>query len=81
MLTSSIVKTPAGQVEVYAGGTGPLVILLPSLGRGAADFDELGPRLIARGYRVAAPEPRGIGGAPVPSTVSASTPSPTTSRR
>lgn len=61
MLTSSILKTDAGEVEVYAGGTGPLVILLPSLGRGAADFNELGPRLIERGYRVAAPEPRGIG--------------------
>lgn len=61
MLTSSILKTAAGQVEVYAGGNGPLIVLLPSLGRGAADFMELGARLIKRGYRVAAPEPRGIG--------------------
>jgi pimeloyl-ACP methyl ester carboxylesterase len=61
MLTSSILKTTSGQVEIYSGGNGPLVVLLPSLGRGAADFTELGEMLIERGYRVAAPEPRGIG--------------------
>lgn len=61
MLAPSIVTTPGGQVEVYTRGSGPLIILLPSLGRGAADFVELGERLAARGYRVAAPEPRGIG--------------------
>ena len=61
MLTSSIVKAAHGQVEIYAGGSGPLIVLLPSLGRGAADFTELGQRLAMRGYRVAAPEPRGIG--------------------
>jgi pimeloyl-ACP methyl ester carboxylesterase len=61
MLAPTILKTATGQVEVYAGGVGPLIILLPSLGRGAADFMELGDRLIGLGYRVAAPEPRGIG--------------------
>lgn len=61
MLTPMLVTTPVGQVEVHAGGAGPLIVLLPSLGRGAADFFELAPRLIGLGYRVAAPEPRGIG--------------------
>jgi pimeloyl-ACP methyl ester carboxylesterase len=61
MLTPSILRTPVGQVEIHAGGSGPLIVLLPSLGRGAADFARLAPLLIARGYRVAAPEPRGIG--------------------
>jgi len=61
MLVPAILKTEAGQVEVYGGGAGPLIVLLPSLGRGAGDFFELGDRLIKRGYRVAAPEPRGIG--------------------
>jgi pimeloyl-ACP methyl ester carboxylesterase len=61
MLLPTILKTATGQVEVYAGGSGPLIVLLPSLGRGAADFMELGDLLIERGYRVAAPEPRGIG--------------------
>jgi pimeloyl-ACP methyl ester carboxylesterase len=57
----SILKTPASQIEVHADGAGPLIVLLPSLGRGASDFARLIPLLAARGYRVAAPEPRGIG--------------------
>jgi pimeloyl-ACP methyl ester carboxylesterase len=61
MLSPSIIKTEKGQVEVYAGGTGALIVLLPSLGRGAEDFFDLAPELIGLGYRVAAPEPRGIG--------------------
>jgi pimeloyl-ACP methyl ester carboxylesterase len=61
MLTPSILKTATGQVEVYSGGNGPLVVLLPSLGRGATDFFALGDKLIELGYRVVAPEPRGIG--------------------
>lgn len=61
MIVPSLVKTEVGQVEVYTGGKGPLVVLLPSLGRGAVDFVGLADALIARGYRVAAPEPRGIG--------------------
>jgi pimeloyl-ACP methyl ester carboxylesterase len=61
MLASTILKTAVGQVEIYKGGNGPLIVLLPSLGRGATDFLELGERLIKRGYCVAAPEPRGIG--------------------
>lgn len=67
MLTPHIVPTDKGQVEVYAGGQGPLVILLPSLGRGADDFMELGQKLIGLGYRVAAPEPRFIGRSTGPS--------------
>jgi pimeloyl-ACP methyl ester carboxylesterase len=61
MLNPSIVKTENGQVEVYADGKGPVIVLLPSLGRGAADFMDLAMALVSRGYRVAAPEPRGIG--------------------
>jgi pimeloyl-ACP methyl ester carboxylesterase len=61
MLTPSLLATDTGRIEVYSGGTGPLVVLLPSLGRGAADLLGLGERLVARGFRVAAPEPRGMG--------------------
>lgn len=43
-------------------GTGPAIVLLPSLGRGAADFDDLAARLAAAGFRVLCPEPRGIRG-------------------
>jgi pimeloyl-ACP methyl ester carboxylesterase len=43
-------------------GQGPAILLVPSLGRGRADFDDLADRLIARGFRIVAAEPRGIGG-------------------
>ena len=49
------------RIEYYAQGRGPLVVLLPSLGRGATDFDEIRARL-APACRVVAPQPRGIGG-------------------
>jgi pimeloyl-ACP methyl ester carboxylesterase len=53
----------AGPVEigVTVRGRGPLVVLTPSLGRGASDFDDLSRRLADAGYRVAAIDPRGIG--------------------
>ena len=36
-------------------------MLLPSLGRGANDFDAIAARLVAAGFRVLRPQPRGIG--------------------
>lgn len=42
------------------GAAGPLVLLMPSLGRGAVDFDDLGERLGAAGYRAQAVNPRGV---------------------
>lgn len=42
-------------------GAGPLVVLIASTGRGTAEFATLADRLAERGYRVALPEPRGIG--------------------
>jgi len=38
------------------------VVMLPSLGRGGHDFDDLAARVVGQGYRVILPEPRGIGG-------------------
>jgi pimeloyl-ACP methyl ester carboxylesterase len=46
---------------VLAEGKGPPIVLLPSLGRGAADFDPIAGRLAAAGFRVLRPQPRGIG--------------------
>jgi pimeloyl-ACP methyl ester carboxylesterase len=43
-------------------GEGPVVVLIPSLGRGATDFDLLAASLAESGYRTIRPEPRGIGG-------------------
>lgn len=53
---------PAGPIEVRLVGQGPAVVMLPSLGRGATDFDDLALRLARHGYLAVAPEPRGIGG-------------------
>jgi pimeloyl-ACP methyl ester carboxylesterase len=50
----------ATQIEYIAQGSGPLVVLLPSLGRGAGDFDEVRERLV-HACRVVTPQPRGIG--------------------
>ena len=52
----------AGPLECHVRGDGPAVVLLPSLGRGARDFDDLSTRLAEAGYRTIRPEPRGIGG-------------------
>jgi pimeloyl-ACP methyl ester carboxylesterase len=43
------------------GSSGPLVVLVPSLGRGAADFDALGAAVGGAGFRALACDPRGIG--------------------
>lgn len=48
-------------IEALVWGAGPLVVMLPSLGRAASDFDDLASRIVAAGYRVAAINPRGIG--------------------
>ena len=55
------------RIEYYVQGTGPLLVLLPSLGRGAEDFDDIRPRL-AHACRVIQPQPRGIGGSSGPMT-------------
>jgi pimeloyl-ACP methyl ester carboxylesterase len=48
------------QIEYFAQGSGPLVVLLPSLGRGAEDFAPVMSRL-AHACHVVTPQPRGIG--------------------
>ena len=55
---------PAGdaQIETIAEGKGPPVVILPSRGRGARDYDGLARRISGGGYRVLRPQPRGIGG-------------------
>jgi pimeloyl-ACP methyl ester carboxylesterase len=49
------------RIEVLAQGHGNVIVLLPSLGRGAGDFDVVAERLAPAGYRVLRPQPRGIG--------------------
>ena len=60
-LERKLIPTPAGQVELLVEGKGPRIVLLPSLARGATDFDEIAPIIAAAGFRVLRPQPRGIG--------------------
>lgn len=48
-------------IEYTDRGTGPAIVMIASLGRSAADFDDVGARLASEGFRVLCPEPRGIG--------------------
>jgi pimeloyl-ACP methyl ester carboxylesterase len=66
---NQMVEAPGGaRIEVITEGQGPLMVLLPSRGRGAGDFDGVAPRIAAAGYRVVRPQPRGIGASTGPTT-------------
>ena len=60
-VTRTMVTRGDAQIEVLSQGAGPLIVLLPSLGRGAEDFDAIAQRVAAAGFRVLRPQPRGIG--------------------
>jgi pimeloyl-ACP methyl ester carboxylesterase len=51
----------AVQIEFDAQGAGPIICILPSLARSGRDYDEVAAKLIAAGFRVLRPEPRGVG--------------------
>ena len=59
--TREIIRHRDVRIEVLSQGGGPPIVLLPSLGRGAEDFDRIAERLAEAGYRVLRPQPRGIG--------------------
>lgn len=59
--TRSIVEHGKHQIEVFVHGGGPRIVMIPSLGRGAADFGDIASRIASAGYRVLCPEPRGLG--------------------
>jgi pimeloyl-ACP methyl ester carboxylesterase len=48
-------------IEVIAQGSGPVLVILPSLGRGAEDYGVVAELLAREGFRVLRPQPRGIG--------------------
>lgn len=48
------------QLEVFAQGRGPVIVILPSLGRSGRDYDAVAANLAADGFRVIRPEPRGV---------------------
>jgi pimeloyl-ACP methyl ester carboxylesterase len=55
-------------IEVIAQGLGRVIVILPSLGRGAEDYDVVSTLLAKRGFRVLRPQPRGIGASTGPMT-------------
>lgn len=60
-VTRSMVERADVRIEVLAQGSGPLVVMVPSLGRPAEDFDDLSRRVAEAGYCALRPQPRGIG--------------------
>lgn len=65
-MTTAMVDLPDGVIEVRIDGDGPPVVMIPSLGRGASDFESLGAAVAAAGFTAAMPEPRGIGATTAP---------------
>jgi len=55
-----LVHDRAVTIEYDAVGKGPLLVLLPSMGRSGDDFTEVVPALVSYGYRVVRPQPRGV---------------------
>lgn len=60
-IARSIVERGDVRIEVLKQGRGPLVVLIPSLGRSVEDLDDLSRRLAIAGYCALRPQPRGIG--------------------
>ncbi|HEU4961385.1 MAG TPA: alpha/beta fold hydrolase [Sphingomonas sp.] len=53
-------------IRVRTIGEGSPVLLIPSLGRGVDDYDEVADLLTGRGFKSILPDPRGIGGSSGP---------------
>lgn len=60
-LDTTMVSYADVHLEVVSQGEGPFVLIIPSLGRGVSDYDDLADRLAAAGFHVVRAEPRGIG--------------------
>ena len=61
-----VVRYDGVTIEVIAEGRGPLIVLLPSLGRDSEEFDPCAARIAKAGFRVLRPQPRGYGGSTGP---------------
>jgi pimeloyl-ACP methyl ester carboxylesterase len=56
-----LVSRDSIDIEVLSQGSGPLIVMLPSLGRSGEDYDAVAAMLASQGFRVLRPQPRGIG--------------------
>jgi pimeloyl-ACP methyl ester carboxylesterase len=61
MPATRVVHAGRNTVEFHVYGDGPVVTMIPSLGRREGDFSDLAIRLAAAGYTAACIEPRGVG--------------------
>ena len=61
-----VVKAGRAILQVKILGEGEPIVLIPSRGRGADDFEDLGRRLVRAGFQAILPQPRGIGGSSGP---------------
>jgi len=59
--TRAVLRYNSVAVEVIQEGRGPLVVLLPSLGRDSEEFDPIAADVAAAGFHVVRPRPRGFG--------------------
>ncbi|PHR62584.1 MAG: alpha/beta hydrolase [Robiginitomaculum sp.] len=60
-IQSSVMRPDGAQIGYYSSGIGPRVLLLASLGRSVADFNQLAVALNEAGYRTIAVESRLVG--------------------
>jgi pimeloyl-ACP methyl ester carboxylesterase len=66
---TEIVCAGAVSIETYVDGDGPAVVVIPSYGRDSGeDFEPFTAALVAAGYRVLRPQPRGVGRSAGPMT-------------
>ena len=66
-----VIASPAGgEIAVRTIGRGRPVLMIPSLGRGAPDFNDVAERMARKGWMVILPDPRGIGGSTGPKPAS-----------
>ena len=59
--TREVIQGAGVSIEVIAEGSGPLVVLLPSLGRDSEEMDPIAERIAQAGLRALRPQPRGYG--------------------
>jgi pimeloyl-ACP methyl ester carboxylesterase len=66
---SEMVWAGAVSIETYVNGDGPAVVVIPSYGRDRGeDFEPFTAAVVAAGYRVLRPQPRGVGRSTGPMT-------------
>jgi pimeloyl-ACP methyl ester carboxylesterase len=69
--SQTVIATRAGgKIAVRVIGSGRPVLMIPSLGRGDTDFDDVASRMARKGWMAILPDPRGIGGSTGPKPAS-----------